>query len=51
VKSINLYKSVIQTMYGIVKAQGGEIKVLRKEGDGETFIIKLPNKLSQTIVQ
>jgi len=41
VKSINPFKSVIQTIYGIVKAHGGEIKVLTKEGDGSEFIISL----------
>ena len=28
--------------YDIIKAHGGEIKVETKEGDGATFIIKLP---------
>ena len=28
--------------YDIVKAYGGELKVETKEGDGSTFIIKLP---------
>ncbi len=31
VKSINLCKSVIQTMYDIIKAHGSEIKVESKE--------------------
>jgi len=43
VKSINPCKSVIQTIYDIVKAHGGEIKVESKEGEGTTFIIQLPN--------
>ncbi len=54
VKSLNLYKSVIQTKYDILKAHGGQIfvraassgeshgKVESKEKDGTTFIIKLP---------
>ena len=42
VKSINPYKSVIQTIYDIVKAHGGELKVETKEGEGSTFIIQLP---------
>lgn len=51
VKSINPFKSVIQTSYDIIKAHGGEIKVETKEGDvrlddpvgrGTTFIIQLP---------
>ena len=50
VKSINPFKSVIQTSYDIVKAHGGELKVETKPGragsDGENegaeFIIQLP---------
>ena len=52
VKSINPFKSVIQTIYDIVKAHGGEIKVeslpaeaaaqAGKEGEGTRFIIQLP---------
>ena len=42
VKSINPFKSVIQTMYDIVKAHGGELKVETKEGEGSEFIIQLP---------
>ena len=41
VKSINQCKSVIQTTYDIVKAHGGEIKVVTKEGEGTEFIISL----------
>ena len=41
VKSINPIKSVIQTIYDIVKAHGGEIKVNTKEGEGSEFIIQL----------
>ena len=41
-KSLNPYKSVIQTSYDIVKAHGGEIKVETKEGEGSEFIIQLP---------
>ena len=41
VQSVNLFKSVIQTSYDIVKAHGGEIKVETKEGEGTTFIIQL----------
>ena len=43
VKSINPFKSVIQTIYDIVKAHGGEIKVETKQNEGTTFIIQLPN--------
>ena len=52
VKSLNPYKSVIQTMYDIVKAQGCEIfaesrgKVESKEKEGTKFIIQLPNHSS-----
>lgn len=42
VKSINLCQSVIQTIYDIVKAHGGELKVETKEGDGSEFVIVLP---------
>lgn len=48
VKSINpcltgrqARKSVIQTIYDIVKTHGGEIGVESKEGGGTEFIIKL----------
>jgi signal transduction histidine kinase len=44
VQSIHPCKSVIQTMYDIVKAHGGEIKVETKENEGTTFIILLPVK-------
>ncbi len=39
---INPCKSVIQTIYDIVKAHGGEIKVETKEGEGSEFVIQLP---------
>ena len=42
VKSINPIKSVILTIYDIIKAHGGEIKVETKEGEGSEFIIVLP---------
>ncbi len=42
VKSIHPCKSVIQTSYDIVKAQGGEIKVETKENQGTEFLIILP---------
>ena len=35
---------MVQTIYDIVKAHGGEIKVETKEGEGSTFIIQLPVK-------
>jgi len=40
VKSIHPCKSVIQTSYDIVKADGGEIKVINKEAEGSEFIIQ-----------
>ena len=46
VKSIHPCKSVIQTIYDIIKAHGGEIKVETKEGEGSEFIIKLPLSVS-----
>ena len=39
VQSINQRKSVIQTIYDIVKAHGGELKVETKVGEGTEFII------------
>jgi signal transduction histidine kinase len=42
VKSINPFKSVIQTSYDIVKAHGGELKVESKENEGSEFVILLP---------
>ena len=33
---------MIQTIYDIVKAHGGELKVETKEGEGSEFIIQLP---------
>lgn len=41
VKSEHLCKSVIQTIYDIVKAHGGELKVNAKEEIGSEFIIRL----------
>ena len=42
VKSKNPCQSVIQTIYDIVKAHGGELKVETKEGEGSEFVIQLP---------
>ena len=42
VQSIHPCKSVIQTIYDIVKAHGGELRVETKEGEGSEFIIILP---------
>jgi len=42
VKSINPCISVIQTIYDIVKAHSGEIKVKTKDGEGSEFVIQLP---------
>ena len=42
VESINPFESAIQTIYDIVKAHGGEIKVETKEGEGSEFKILLP---------
>jgi len=33
---------MVQTIYDIVKAHGGEIKVETKEKEGSTFIINIP---------
>lgn len=51
VKSLNQFKSVIQTMYDIIKAHSGELKVMTKVADpgsvgkreGTTFVIYIPN--------
>ena len=42
VKSTNPCKSVIQTIYDIVKAHGGELRVETKEGEGSEFSVQLP---------
>ncbi|WP_301921932.1 hypothetical protein [Ferruginibacter sp.] len=42
VESINPFESVIQTIYDIIKAHGGEIKVNTKENEETEFIISLP---------
>jgi len=42
VQSTNQCKSVILTIYDIIKAHGGELRVETKEGKGTEFIIKLP---------
>jgi signal transduction histidine kinase len=42
VKSINPFKSVIQTIDDIIKGHGGDIRVETKEGEGAEFIINLP---------
>ena len=42
VQSINPIKSVIQIIYDIVKAHGGELKVETNEGEGSEFVISLP---------
>jgi len=44
VKSINSVKSVIQTIYDIIKAHGGGIITETKESEGTSFIIQLPAK-------
>lgn len=35
---------MVQTIYDIIKAYGGELKVETKEGEGAEFIIELPIK-------
>ncbi len=42
VKSLNPFKSVIQTSHDIIEAHGGEIIVETKEGEGSEFLIQLP---------
>jgi light-regulated signal transduction histidine kinase (bacteriophytochrome) len=41
VKSIDLRKSLIQTIYDIMKAHSGKIKVESKKGEGSEFFIEL----------
>ena len=41
-QSINPYKSVIQTIYDIVKAHSGELVADSKEREGSEYIIQLP---------
>jgi light-regulated signal transduction histidine kinase (bacteriophytochrome) len=41
-KSNHPWQSVIQTIYDIVKAHGGALKVETFEGNGSTFFITLP---------
>ena len=33
---------MVQTIYDIIKAHGGEIKAETKEGEGSEFVIQLP---------
>jgi len=42
VESLNPCKSVIHTSYDIVKAHGGEIKIVTENNVGTTFTINLP---------
>jgi hypothetical protein len=42
VKSRNPFKSAIQTCYDIIKAHGGEMKLVTKDGEGSEFVIQLP---------
>ena len=42
VKSSNPSKSMVQTIYDIVNAHGGELKVETKVGKGSEFVIELP---------
>jgi signal transduction histidine kinase len=37
-----LFESVVQTIYDIVKAHGGELKVETTVGEGGEFIIRPP---------
>lgn len=32
---------MIQTIYDIIKAHGGELKVVTKQGEGTTFMVQL----------
>ena len=50
VQSVHLCKSVIQTSYDIVKAHGGELRVVTKEGERSEFIIQLPVVLNHGFI-
>ena len=43
VQSIYPCKLVVQTIYDIVKALGGELFVESMEGKGSMFIVQMPN--------
>lgn len=45
VKSINQIKSVIQTIYDIIKAHGGELTIQSLQGEGATFTISLKTNI------
>ena len=47
VQSLHPCKSVVQTIYDIVKAHGGELRVETKANEGSEFIILLPAKKSE----
>jgi len=42
VQSFHPCKSVIQTIYDIVKVHGGKLKVETREGEGSEFSMQLP---------
>ncbi len=42
VQSINLCESVIQTIYDIIKAHGGDLRVKSADTEGTEMIIFLP---------
>ncbi|MDZ7604283.1 MAG: hypothetical protein U5K79_01570 [Cyclobacteriaceae bacterium] len=44
VQSLHPCKSVIPTIYDIVKAHGGELKLETKKKEGTTLIINIPYK-------
>ena len=39
----------VQTIYDIIKAHGGELRVETKEGEGAEFIIQLPIQIKQIL--
>ena len=45
VKSINQSQSMVLTLFDIVKAHGGELRVESVEGEGTTFIIEFSNHI------
>ena len=47
-KFLNPFKSVIQTIFDIIKAHGGDLKVETREGEATTYIITLLSKHDET---
>ena len=44
-KNASIDGQIIQMSYDILKAHGGELKVVTKEGEGAEFIVQIPSGL------